>query len=72
MGRERFDSERFGRVMASEKKIETKFLGCDRGPVWRFTRDKRVDLFLRNAINFRAGPARYDPNVARSFRAKQE
>ncbi len=48
--------------MASENQIDAELFGSDGGPMRRFAGDEHVDLFLRDAINFRAGSARNDPD----------
>src|SRR5205823_8782523 len=71
-----FDAECFGRVMATEKKIDSEFFRGDRRPMRRFTGNESVDILpvrsktgrgelgLRGyAINFSAGAASDDPDV---------
>src|SRR5438270_5903913 len=69
---ESFDAERFGRVMAAEKKIDSKFLRGDRSPMRRFAGDKDVDLVLGNAVNFSTGPAGDNADILRIFRTEIE
>src|SRR5207244_9215106 len=71
---QRFHAEGFGRVMATEQKIDFKLFGRDRGPVRRFASNESVDLpavagsakaGLRfcDAVNFSAGSAGDNSNV---------
>jgi len=59
---ERFDAERFGRVVAAQKKIDSQFLRGNRRPVRRFACNEGVDFLLRDPINFRTRRAGDDPN----------
>src|SRR5438552_11252806 len=60
---EGLNAERFGRVMAAEKKIDSQFLRGNRSPMRRFAGNEGVDFLLRDPINFRAGSAGYDPTL---------
>src|SRR6476620_2971060 len=60
-----FYTEDFRSVMPAEQKIHAEFLSGDRGPVRRFPGDKRVDVFLCDPINFRAGATCHNADRAR-------
>ena len=57
LGRERFDPESLGRVMAAKEEIDAEFLRRDRRPVRRFARDVGVDSLPRGGVDFSAGAA---------------
>src|SRR5437660_6756905 len=72
MGRERFYAEDFGGVMSSKQEIHTKLVRRDCSPMWRFPRDKCVDLFLGDSVDFRPCTTCDDTNRSRPFWAKVE
>ena len=67
---ERFDAERFGRVVPAEKKIDAELFRGNCGPVRRFAGDEGIDLpagalakagvVRGDAMNFAAGGASDD------------
>ena len=57
---ERFDAERFGRVVPAEKKIDAELFRGNCGPVRRFAGDEGVDLFVRDPMNLAADGASDD------------
>src|SRR6202045_5386737 len=69
---EGFDAECLGRVMAAEEKIDSELFRRDRGPMWRFPGDERVDVGFRDTINLRASGAGDDSNASRFFRPEVE
>lgn len=70
MGSERFYAEGFGSVVAAEQKINPELFGGDSSPMRHFARNESVDLFSRNAVNFRASAACYDADRMRLLRAE--
>src|ERR1700736_7035706 len=69
---EGFDAKCFGRVMAAENKIASKFLRGDRSPMLRFAGDECVDLVRGNAISFGAAGAGDDADPGCFFRSEIE
>src|SRR5438874_6171043 len=57
MRSEGFHAENFCSVMAAEQKIHAEFFSRHGGPVRGFASNKCVDVFLRDAVDFRAGGA---------------
>ena len=69
---QRFYTEDFRGVMSTEQKIHAELFSCDSRPVRSFASDKRVDVFLRDPIDFRARGAGYNADGARLLRAEIE
>src|SRR5205823_7086906 len=67
---QRFYTEHFRSVMSAEQKVHAELLSGDCGPVRRFASDKRVDVFLCDPINFRAGATSHNANRASLLRTK--
>ena len=57
MTSERFHAENFCSIMAAEQKIHAEFFSGDGRPVRGFASNKRVDVFLCDAVDFRTGGA---------------
>ena len=49
---QRFYAEDFRGVMSTEQKIHAEFFGGNDCPVRSFAGDKRVDVFLRDPVDF--------------------
>ena len=65
-----FTPECFGGVMAAEQKVNSELFGGDSGPMRRFACNEGVNLFFRDAVNFRAAPLlRYQWHVSSSGRS---
>src|SRR6266496_1861157 len=72
MRSERFHAEDFRGVMSAEQKIYAEFFGGNSGPVRSFAGDKRVDVFVRDPIDFRTGASGHNANHANLLRTEIE
>src|SRR5215475_7823485 len=67
---ERFYAEYFRLVVSTEQKIHAKFFRGNCRPVRCFTSDKRVNSFICDATNLRAGSPGHNADHTRLFRTE--
>src|SRR6266567_6958567 len=70
MRSQRFHTEHFRGVVSAEQKIHAELFSSNRRPVRSFAGNERVDVFLRDPVNFRAGATGHNANYARLFWTK--
>src|SRR5437773_1918057 len=70
MRRERFHAENFRGVMPADQKVHAEFFSSYSGPVRSFASNKRVNVFLCDAVDFRTGGASYNADRASLFRTE--